>query len=167
MMVPGFRSLRICADLQDSAKIVALNLENSYRSAISLQKCADFLQRFLQKCVFLQLLRNQYTAFVLLQLLIEYFSWHRVGQLKLSITQNSGEGKFFPITVNLVTGESAVLVIHRNLSIPLELSRTGCWALRGSIAILTSFWQIKFDTWQPSGLINVLIKCCCYNISAT
>ena len=40
---PGFRSLRICTDLQGSAKIVALNLEDPYRSARSLQKCADFL----------------------------------------------------------------------------------------------------------------------------
>ena len=40
---PGFRSLRICADLQGSAKIVALDLEDPYRSARSLQKCADFL----------------------------------------------------------------------------------------------------------------------------
>ena len=43
--IPGFRSLRICKDLQDflqgSAKIVALNLEDPYRSARSLQKCAD------------------------------------------------------------------------------------------------------------------------------
>ena len=40
---PGFRSLRICADLQGSAKIVALNLEDPYRFARSLKKCADFL----------------------------------------------------------------------------------------------------------------------------
>ena len=40
---PGFRSLRICADLQGSVKIVALNLEDPYRSARSSQKCADFL----------------------------------------------------------------------------------------------------------------------------
>ena len=32
--------------LQGSAKIVALNLEDPYRSARSLQKCADFLKDF-------------------------------------------------------------------------------------------------------------------------
>ena len=32
--------------LQGSAKIVALNLEDPYRSARSLQKCADFLEDF-------------------------------------------------------------------------------------------------------------------------
>ena len=42
---PGFRSLRqICGSFSaGSAKIVALNLEDIYRSAGSLQKCADFL----------------------------------------------------------------------------------------------------------------------------
>ena len=30
--------------------------------------------------------------------------------------------------------------------------------LRGSFAILTSFWRMKFDMWQPSGLVEVLIE---------
>ena len=138
-----------------------------YRSARSLQKCENFLWRFLQECVFLQLLRNEYTAFLdFFNYFIEYFSWHRVSQLKLSITQNSWEANFVPIMVILVTGENAVLVKHSK-SISLELSSSGCWTLRGLFAILTSFWQIKFDMYQPSGLVDVLVKCCCCNIPAT
>ena len=38
--------------LQGSAKIVALNLEDSYRSARSLQKCADFLEDFCRNMFF-------------------------------------------------------------------------------------------------------------------
>ena len=56
---------------------------------------------------------------------------------------------------------------YTNLSNSLELSRSGCSTLRCFFAILTSFWQIKLDMWQPSGLVDVLIKCCCYNFSAT
>ena len=26
---------------------------------------------------------------------------------------------------------------------------------------------MKFDMWQPSGLVDVLMKCCCCNISGT
>ena len=71
----GFRSLRICADLQifflqGYAKIVALNLEDPYISARSLQ----IFLRFLQEYVFLQLLRNKYTAFLdFFNYFIEYF----------------------------------------------------------------------------------------------
>ena len=61
--------------LQGSTKIVALNFEDSYRSAGSLQKYADFLQRFLQKYDFLQLLRNQYTAF------LDLFNYFKLYQL--------------------------------------------------------------------------------------
>ena len=53
------------------------------------------------------------------------------------------------------------------LSISLKLSRSDCWTLRGSFAILTSFRPIKFDMWQPSGLVDVLMKSCFCNISAT
>ena len=61
--------------LQGSAKIVALNLEDPFRSTRFLQKCADFLQRFVQKYVFLQLRRNQYTAFLdFFNYFIQYFS---------------------------------------------------------------------------------------------
>ena len=66
-----------------------------------------------------------------------------------------------------MTGECAVLVIHRNLSISLELFRSGCRTLRSSFALLTSFWRMKFDMWQPSGLVDVMIKCCCCNTSGT
>ena len=55
---------------------------------------------------------------------------------------------------------------YTNLCISLGISRSGCSTLRGFCAILTSFWQIKFDMSQPSGLVDVLIKCC-FNISAT
>ena len=114
------------------------------------------------RIVFLQLLRNQYTAFLdFFKYFIKYFSWPRFSQLILSIARNSRERNFVPITVILVNGECAVLVVHRNLSISLELSRSDCWTLRGSFAILTSFWRMKFDMWQPSGLVDVLIKCCC------
>ena len=41
-------------------------------------------------------------------------------------TQNSREGKIVPIIIIMKTGECAVLIIHRNLSISLELSRSGC-----------------------------------------
>ena len=96
-----------------------------------------------------------------------YFCWPKLSQLKISVTQNSWAGKLVPIKVILVTGETAVSVKHGNLSISLELSRSDCWTLRGSFAILTSFWQMKFDKWQPSGLVDVLIKYCCCNISGT
>ena len=46
ILYPGFRLLQICADLQVSVKIVALNLEEPYRSAASLQKYADFFKDF-------------------------------------------------------------------------------------------------------------------------
>ena len=60
--------------LQGSAKIVALNLEDPYRSERSLQKCADFLKDFFQKYVFL-LLRNQNTAFLdFFNYFIQHFS---------------------------------------------------------------------------------------------
>ena len=51
--------------LQGSAKIVALNLEDPYRSARSLQKCVDFCKRFLQKWDFLQRLRF-HSGFILI-----------------------------------------------------------------------------------------------------
>ena len=57
---PGFQSLRICEDLQDfflqgSAKIVALNLEDPYRSARSLQKCADLQDLYRSVQIFLKI----------------------------------------------------------------------------------------------------------------
>ena len=67
----------------------------------------------------------------------------------------------------LVTEECAVLVVHCNLSISLELSRSGFSTLRDSLAIMSSFTWMKFDMWQPSGFMDVLIKCCGCNISGT
>ena len=96
-----------------------------------------------------------------------YFCWPRLSQLKLSITQNSWAGNLVTITVILVSWEYSVLVIHCNLSISLEISRSGILTLRGSFAILTSFWRMKFDMWQPSGLVEVLIEYCDCNISET
>ena len=73
---PGFRPLQISVDLQGSAKIVALNLEEPYRSAESLQNCADFLKRFLQKaeiCFSAAPNEPNYCIFGLHQLLYEVF----------------------------------------------------------------------------------------------
>ena len=56
---PGFRPLQICANLQGSAKIVALNLDGPYRSAESLQKCADIFLKVFAEMFFLQLFRKQ------------------------------------------------------------------------------------------------------------
>ena len=115
----------IFANLCRSAGFCKDRCTESWRS---IQICKIFTEvcRFLQKYVFLQLLRNQYTIFLdFFNYFFEYFSWPRVSWLKFSITQNSREGKFVPITIILVTGESAVSVIHRNLSISLEHSRTG------------------------------------------
>ena len=64
----------------------------------------------------------------------------------------------FLITVILVCGGCLVLVLHANLSISLELSRSVCSTLRGSFAILTSIWRMYLDMWLPSGLVEVLIK---------
>ena len=129
--------------------------------------CRFSLKIFAEIC-FSAASKESMTAFlVFFNYFINYFSWPRLSQLILSITQNSREKKIAPITVVMVTGEWAVLVIHRNLSISLELCRCGCWTLRSSFASLTSFWRMIFDMWQPSGLVDVLIKCCCCNISGT
>ena len=124
----------------------------------------DFLYRFLRN-FFPDLLVKLCISFF--SFFSRYFCWPRLSQLKLSITQNSWAGNLVPITVILVSGECSVLVMHCNLSISLELSRSGFSTLRGSFAIMTSFWQMKFDMWQPSGLVEVLIECCGCNISGT
>ena len=72
--------------------------------------------------------------------LIRCFSGPRLSQFKLSISQ-----KFVPITIRLVFGQCAVLVIHCNLSIPLELPTSGCWILRGSFA----YW-LRFVGWNST-----------------
>ena len=169
---PVFRSLRICADLQDfSAGFCKDRCTESWRSIqickIFTEVCRFSLQIFAEIC-FSAPSREPITAFLdFFNYFINYFTWPRLSQLILSITQNSREEKFVPITVVMVTVECAVLLIHRNLSISLELSGSGCWTLRSSFALLTSFCRIKFDMQQPSGLVDVLIKCCCCNISGT
>ena len=130
----------------------------------SLQMFKDFLYRFFRK-FFSGASGKQYIAF--LGFFNKCFCWPILSQLKVSIAQNSWAGNLVPITVILVSGECSVLVIHCNLSISLELSRSGFSTLRGSFAILTSFWRMKFDMWQLSGLVEVLIECCGCNISGT
>ena len=124
----------------------------------------DFLYRFSKK-FFSGASRKQYIAF--LGCFNKYFRRPILIQLKVSIAQNSWAGKLVPITVRLVCGECLVLVLHANLSISLELSRSGCSTLRGSFAISTLIWRMKLDMWLPSGLVEVLIKWRGCNVSGT
>ena len=61
----------------------------------------------------------------------KYFCWPRLSQLKISITRNSWEGKLVPIKPILVSGECLVQILHGNLSISLEFSRSCCSTLSG------------------------------------
>ena len=181
-VIPGFQSLRICRDLQDFFCRVLqrslhwilkihTDLQDLYRSVqickIFTEVCRFFNEISAEICFSAASKEPIYWFLDFFSYFIEYFSWPRVSHLILLITQKSWEGKFVPITKNFVTGENAVLVKHGNLYISLELSRSDCWTLRGSFAILTSFWPIKLDMWQPSGLVDVLMKSCFCNISAT
>ena len=86
--------------------IVALNLEEPYRSAESLQKCANFRLRFIAELSFSAASKERYTEFVdFFNYFTKYFSCPRFSQLELSVAQNSREGKFVPIMVILVTRE--------------------------------------------------------------
>ena len=130
----------------------------------SLQMFKDFSYRFFRK-IFTGASGKQCIAF--LGFFNKYFCRPRISQLKLSITQNSWAGKLVPIPVILVSGEYLALVLHGNLSVSLELSRSGRSALRGSFAILTFIWCMKLDTWPLSGLVEVLIKWRGCNVSGT
>ena len=159
-------SLRICKDLWanfpwGSVKIVPLLRKDNCRSARIFTDVQGFSVQIFQE-IFSGASGKQYIAF--LGFFNKCFCWPILSQLKVSIAQNSWAGNLFPITVILVSGECSVLVIHYNLSISLELSRSGFSILRGPFAILTSFWRMKFDMWQPSGLVEVLIECCGCNI---
>ena len=161
----------ILANLCRSAGFCKNRCTESWRSIqickIFEEVCRFSLKIFAEIC-FSAASKEPLTAFLdFFNYFINYFSWPRLSHVILSITQNSREENFVPITVVMVTGEWAVLVLHCNLSISRELCRCGCWTLRSSFASLTLFWLIKFDMWQPSGLVDVLIKCCCCNISGT
>ena len=88
--------------MQGSAKIVALNLEDPYRSARPLQKCADFLK----------------------------------------------------------IGHRLIYLFHSNFADRLlNFERLLCH--------IDFVWADTFSHVAPFWLVDVLIKCCCYNISAT
>ena len=157
------RSARIFTDVQR----FSVQISNLYRRSV-LESVLEGPEKFsweVLKKIFPDLLVKLCISFF--SFFSRYFCWPTLSQLKLSITQNSWAGNLVPITVILVSGEYSVLVIHCNLSISLELSRSGFSILRGSFAILTSFWRMKFDMWQPSGLVEVLIECCGCNILGT
>ena len=75
---PGFRPLRICADLpdfflQDSAKIVALNLEEPYKSAHFTELCRFSLKIFAEICFSAASKQPKYCNFGLPQLRYQVF----------------------------------------------------------------------------------------------
>ena len=99
------------ADLQDfflqgATKIIELNLEESFRSAEYLQKCEDFCSNmFFFK-------GTNVLHFWLLKLFFQVYYLTKVVSVATLHRSNSRARKFIPITIILVSGECAVLVLH-------------------------------------------------------
>ena len=97
------------------------------------------------------------TMYCILCFFNRLFSQPRLRQLKLH-QSNFLSMKACPQHGNFSRAGNVCYWSYTNLSISLELSRSGCSTLRGSSAILTLFWRMNFDMWQPYVLVEVLIK---------